>query len=137
MVLAIIFTIVLMVVTLSVVAVGSIFDYILSVIILFMLVYIPVLVYRTYHMPRVRDHLVSRWEMDRNTVAFRLEHAMKGRGVQVTGEDTGRDVVFPLPPLGITVTPEGGRTAVYVGPVTDAEPKRVEALKAFVERALA
>lgn len=132
--LAVLFTIVLM--AISSLVVGTFLDHIISAIELFMFVYVPYLFVITLRLPKVRNHFFSRWDMDKDWVARRIDTAMRRKGVNVVIGYKGDTVIFPLPPMSIVVAPERKKTTVYVGPVTDANPHRVEALKAFVDEAL-
>ena len=82
------------------------------------------------------DHERSFWKMDVDQVLWRLDVAMRARGVQVAVERKGKRVWFPLPPLSIVVTPGWRWTWIYVGPSTDETDILVARLEAFVDRAL-
>jgi len=116
--------------------IGTIMDIILSAVILFMLLYIPFLFVINLGLPKVRDHFVSRWDMDKDHVAWRIDTAIKRRGINVNIGYKGATVIFPLPPLNIVVASERSKTMVYVGPSVEGNDRMVEGLKAFVEAAL-
>lgn len=89
-----------------------------------------------YRLEIVHDHVYSRWDTDKDIVCWRIDVAIWRRGVRPKIDYWGNWVVFPIPPMSIIVRPGRKRTTVFVGPVTGTDPSRVEALKAFVERAL-
>ncbi len=128
-------TILLMVV--SVFFIGTILDYIISAVILFMLFgYIPYLLFITVRLPKVRDHLFSRWDLDKDQVAMRIHQAILMKGINVAIGQKGATVIFPLAPLSIVVASELKRTTVYVGPLTEGDHDKVEGLKGFVDATL-
>lgn len=116
--------------------IGTILDYIISAVVLFMFVYIPYLVFITLRLPKVRDHLFSRWDLDKDLVAGRIHQAIQMKGINVAIDYKGESVIFPLAPLSIVVAPERRKTMVYIGPVTEGNNDKVEGLKGFVEAAL-
>ena len=84
----------------------------------------------------VSDHVFSRWDMDKDFVASRIDRALRYKDINVVIGYEEPIVIFPLPPLSVVVAPGRKRTKVYVGPVTGDNREKVEALKSFVERAL-
>lgn len=128
-------TILLMVISLF--FIGTVLDYIISAAVLFMLfVYLPYFIFITLRLPRVRDHLFSRWDLDKDLVATRIHQAIQMRGINVAVGYKGEAVIFPLAPLSIVVAPELKRTMVYVGPLMEGNDDQVEGLTGFVDAAL-
>ena len=82
------------------------------------------------------DHERAFWRMEMDQVLWKLDVAMRARGVQVAVERKGDRVWFPLPPLSIVVAPGWRRTRIYVGPSTNETDILVARLETFVERAL-
>ena len=89
-----------------------------------------------YRLPVVTDHVYSSWDLDLDMICWRIDMAMQRKGVKVVIDHWGRWVVFPLSPMSIFVRPGRKRTTVFVGPLTEENGDKVEALKAFVEAAL-
>ncbi len=130
-------TILLMVILFLFISIGTILDYIISTVILFMLLlYIPYLIFITLRLPKVRDHLFSRWDLDKDLVAGRIHQAIQMKGIDVAIGYKGETVIFPLAPLSIVVASELKETTVYVGPLMEGNHDQVEGLKAFVDAAL-
>ena len=132
--LLVLLTIVMMAVT--VLFIGTIIDYVLSAVILFMLLFIPALFLYNDHRPMFRDYIYSSWDMDRNSIATSIDLAIRRRGIDVVIDQRKGVVTFPLPPLSIAVAQGRKRAHVYVGPVSAGRPSSVEGLKAFVDAAL-
>ncbi len=128
-------TVLLMVISLF--FIGTVLDYIISAAVLFMLfVYIPYFIFITLRLPRVRDHLFSRWDLDKDLVATRIHQAIQMKGINVAIGYKGETVIFPLSPLSIVVAPERWKTTVYVGPLMEGNDDQVEGLTGFVDAAL-
>jgi hypothetical protein len=105
-------------------------------------VIVPVLliifaIFHTHYRGNVGGYVHSRWDMDKDHVAGRIDRAIRAKGINVVIGYEGDTVIFPLPPLNIVVANGSSRTKVYVGPLTSDNREKVTALTAFVSTALA
>jgi hypothetical protein len=131
--LAIAATFILMVISFFV---DGLFEIVISIIILLMFLFIPALFVLTWRLPKVRDFYMSRWLLDRDLVCWRIDMAIQKKGIRAIIGHDGSKVIFPLPPYSIIVAPGRRQTLVYVGPATEQNRARFEALKTFVESTL-
>ena len=116
--------------------IGTIVDFVLSILVLFMLLFIPGLLLYNYHRPIFLDYVFSSWDMNLNTVARSNDLSIRKRGIHVAIDYNRGAVFFPLPPLNIAVARGRKLTYVYVGPVSVGTPDSIEGLKSFVDLAM-